>query len=938
MPRWWLSKLVVGFLIVLPGRGLAQSIDVAIPEDPALTTGVLDNGVRFYIRHNDQPENRAEIWLVVNAGSVLEDPDQMGLAHFVEHMAFNGTEHFEKQALIDYLESIGMEFGPSVNAFTDFDETVYQLRVPTDDPAVLGTAVQILEDWAHGLSFDPAEVDKERGVVLEEWRLGLGAGARMRDTQLPVLLNDSRYAERLPIGDPEVLRSFPVERVVDFYRDWYRPELMAVVAVGDFDVASIERLIREHFAGIAPLTEDRIRPVFAVPEHDETLVAIATDPEATASQVAIAYKVVSLPDSTEGGFRDDLVAVLFDGMFNKRLFEISRLSDAPFLFGGSGQGRLVRNNQIYQLSAAVKDGGIERGFTAILSEAERVKRHGFTASELERQKAELLRGYERAYAERENRDSRGLASELQRAYLDGEVVPGIEWEFEAVSRLLSGISLDEIDSLADLRQTAGNRVVLVSAPERPDVSVPDEGALLSVFQAVEASVLDPYVDVVTEAPLVRTPPTPGSIRSETRLESIGVTVLDLSNGVQVLLKPTDFKDDEVILQASSPGGTSLAPDDIYASATMAATLVAQGGLGALDVVELQKALTGKAAGVSPNIATLTEGLSGGASPQDLEVLFQLVYLYFTEPRRDPEAVDAFKQRIMPIVANRGAAPRSHFGDTLAITMAQGSPRRAPPGPGWVESLDLDDAFEFYTDRFADASDFTFVLVGAFDESEVRGLVTTYLAGLPALDRVESWRDEGIKPPTGVVRKLVRKGVEPQSQTQLVFTGDFDYADESRMAIRLMASALEIRMREVLREDLGGTYSVGVNAGYSRFPDPSYSVSVGFGSDPARRDELLSAVFQEIAAFKEAGPSDEDVQKVLEAERRTMETNRESNPWWAGQLLASLFEGLDPERLIRDELFDVITPAVLQAAAVRYLNVENYVEVALVPEDFGGSRN
>lgn len=938
MSRTLMVHLGLVLLTLPPSGTMAQTLDDRIPVDPTLTSGVLENGVSYFIRQNDQPENRAELWLVVNAGSVLEDPDQRGLAHFVEHMAFNGTEHFEKQALIDYLESIGMEFGPSINAFTDFDETVYQLRVPTDDPVVLGTAMQILEDWAHGVTFDPVEVDKERGVVLEEWRLGLGAGSRMRDTQLPVLLQDSRYADRLPIGDPEVLRSFPVERVVDFYRDWYRPELMAVVAVGDFDVASIESLIETHFARITRVSEGRARTVFAVPPHDETLVAVATDPEATASQVAVAYKAVVTPDSTVRGYRQDLTAVLFDGMLNKRLFEVSRLTDAPFLFGGAGQGRLVRNNQIFQLSAAVNDGEIEVGFEALLTEAARVERHGFTASELARQKTELLRGYERAYDERENRESRGLASELQRAYLDGEVVPGIEWEFEAVRGLLEGISLNEVNSLAQVRQTLGNRVVLVSAPEKPDVAIPDESALLDIFESVTASQIDPYFDAVVESPLVRTPPVPGTIRSESRLESIGVTVLELANGVRVLLKPTDFKDDEVILQASSPGGTSLAPDQIHASATMASTLVSQGGLGALDVVELQKALAGRAAGVSPSINTLTEGLSGGASPQDLEVLFQLVYLYFTEPRKDQEAVEAFKQRIMPIVANRGAAPSSHFGDTLAITMAQGSPRRAPPGPGWVESLNLDDAFGFYTDRFADASDFTFVIVGAFEMDEVRGLVKMYLAALPSLSREESWRDEGIEPPAGVVRKVVRKGLEPQSQTQLVFTGDFDYEDESRMAIRLMASALEIRLRETLREDLGGTYSIGVNGGYSRFPEPSYSVGIGFGSDPARRDELLSAVFEEIAVFKAEGPSADDVQKVLEAERRAMETNRESNSWWAGQMLASLFEGLDPERLVRDELFGTITAERLREAAITYLDTENYVEVALVPEGFDAGRD
>ncbi|GMR12009.1 MAG: insulinase family protein [Gemmatimonadota bacterium] len=903
-----------------------------IPTDPAVTVGSLPNGLTYYVRANDQPENRAELWLVVDVGSVLEDDDQRGLAHFVEHMAFNGTEHFEKQELVDYLESIGMRFGPSINAFTSFDETVYTLRVPTDDAEVLDTGLQILEDWSQGITFDSEEVDKERGVVIEEWRRGLGASARMRDKQFPILFKGSRYAERLPIGSEQILQTFDQSVLRRYYEDWYRPELMAVIAVGDFEPEAMESLIREHFSRVPPSENPRVRTYFEVPAQTETLLAIATDPEATSTSVAVGYKQPVPEEGTMAAYRDGIVSGLFNSMLNDRLFEITRRPGAPFLGAFSGQGRLVRTSEVYQLGAAVRDGGVLPGLEALLTEGERVARYGFTGSELGRHKTNTLRGMEQAFAERNNRDSRSFAREYQRAFLQGEPIPGIEWEFSMVARVLQAVRLEDVNRLAGEWITDQNRVVLVNAPEKDGGSVPTESEILAVFGRVATADIAPYTDVITTAPLVSETPAPGTILSESTIEEIGVTQWELSNGVRVILKPTDFKDDEIILRAQSPGGSSLAGDDVFESAQLAAMLVGQGGVGEHSLLDLDKVLTGKAVSVRPIISELSEGLVGGASPRDVETMFQLAYLYMTAPRKDLEAFQAFLQRSRPGLANRGASPEANFGDTLAVVMSQGNPRAAPPSVELLDRLDLDVAFEFYGDRFADAGDFTFALVGAFELDDIRRPVLQWLGSLPTRGREEAWRDLGIDPPTGVVRRVVRKGVEPKSNTRIIFTGPFEYTAANRTGLRLLSNVLETRLRDVMREDLGGTYSVTVGGGASKFPDQDYTISVGFGSDPGRMDELVNVVFDEIATLKADGPTEEELATVKEQDRRSLEENRESNSWWASQLIGSDFEDLDPTRLVRNSVLDAVTAEGLRELARRWLNTDNYVQVTLVPSD------
>lgn len=930
-PAFVLASLLAGPAL-LHAQDLPAGRDSELPVDPAVTAGTLPNGLRYYIRENREPQDRAELRLVVDAGSVLEDDDQRGLAHFVEHMAFNGTTHFEKQELIDYLELTGMRFGPDINAYTSFDETVYMLMLPTDSAELVSTAFQILEDWAQGQLFDHEEIEKERGVVIEEWRRGRGAQARMFDKQVPVLFKDSRYAERLVIGSKESLEGFELEAPKRFYRDWYRPDLMAVIAVGDFEKETIESLIQDHFANLAGPENPRERASYPVPDHEETLFAIATDPEATFNSVGIYWKQPLRDESTLGAYRQSIVESLYNGMLNARFFELTQQAEPPFLGASSGQGRFIGAKEVYFLGAGVQDNGVERGLEALLTEAERVARYGFTESELEREKAEALRRMERAYAEREKTNSAAYASEYVRAFLWDEPIPGIAYEFELYKRFIPEIELEEVNRLAQEWIVDRNRVIMVNGPEKEGVQIPSEQELLTVFSAVGAAEITAYDDKTTDAPLVARAPEPAAILEEEDIDEIGVTRLELANGVRVLLKPTDFKDDEIVFQARSPGGTSLAPDEDYVAAITASTVVGQGGVGEFSLVDLQKVLAGKVVRVSPFIGSLEEGLSGSVSPADVETLFQLIYLHFTAPRRDGEAYQSFRSRIQAFLANRSADPNAAFQDTLQVTLSQHHFRARPPTSQLYDEMDLDKSFAFYEDRFADASDFTFVFVGNLDLESLRPLIQTYLGGLPSTGREETWRDVGVRPPTGVVRKTVYKGIEPKSQTQIVFTGPFDWTRQNRYVIRAMVDVLRIKLREVLREEMGGTYGVRVSASANRDPEQSYSVTVGFGTDPERLEELVQAVFVQIDSLKLSGPSEDDIAKVKEQQRRSRETSLRRNGYWLGQLVSSDRYDLDPRNILTyEELIDALDAEDVRQAAIRYLNIDNYVQVSLYPE-------
>jgi zinc protease len=796
----------------------------------------------------------------------------------------------------------------------------------------MSKAFQILEDWAHGLAFDSAEIERERGVTIEEWRQGRGAGARIRDRQLPVILHGSRYAERLPIGKREVLEQFPHEALRRFYRDWYRPDLMAVIAVGDFEADSIVALIRAHFAGVAAPEVPRPRPAFAVPDHAEPLFTVATDPEASSSNVSVYFKQPLRPVNTLDAYRRRVVEQLFLSMLNQRLFERAQEANPPFTGAGASQGRFVGPKEAFSLGAGVPEGGILRGLEAVLTEAERVARFGFTAPELERAKARRLRGLERSFAERDKTNSWIYADEYVSHVVDDEPIPGIEAELELHRQFLPEVTLEAVNGLARAWVSEHNRVVVASGPDKAGVTMPGEADLAAVFRQVGAMTIAAYADTLGAVPLVAKAPTPSRIVEETRIDEIGVIRWKLANGVQVVLKPTDFKADEILMRATSPGGTSLAPDSVAVSADRASMVVSASGAGAFSDVDLGKLLAGKVARANPFIGDEDEGFSGSASPKDLETMFQLIYLYGTQARRDTAAFAALQTRLMTFAQNRGQVPEAVFSDTLLLTIAQYHPRVRPLSPAVIKEANLDVALDFYRDRFRDFGDFTFYFVGNLDTAALRPLVETWLGGLPSAGRQETWRDLGIRPPTGVIRKIVHRGLEPKARTQLVFTGLFEESTRNRHVLRSMGEALQIRLREVLREDMGGVYGVGVGASSQVIPDTSYQVTIGFGSDPARLEELVEAAFTEIRAFQGAGPADSIVQKVKEAQRRTRETSLRENSYWLNQLLVSDRWGLDPRNLLKyEQLIDQLTAADIRDATRRYIRFDNYVQVTLMPE-------
>ncbi len=902
-----------------------------IPLDPLVRAGRLDNGLQYFVRANTKPEKRAQLMLVVNAGSVLEDDDQLGLAHVVEHMSFNGTAHFRKQELVNYLESIGMQFGADLNAYTGFDETVYVLTVPTDTGSALERGVQILEDWAHEVSFDSTEVEKERGVVVEEWRLGQGAGARLRDQVFPVLFGGSRYAVRLPIGTKESIETFKRPVLLRFYNDWYRPDLMAVVAVGDFDAARVESMIRQKFTPLRNPTKERARANFPVSDHPSPQVVVATDPEATGTSVNVYYGQPVAPTGTFAAYRRSLVAQLYNGMLNARLGELAQQADPPFVGASSTEGALVRTRGAYSVGAAVREGEILRGLDAILTEAARVARHGFTATELQREKSDMLRYYESAFAERDKTESSDYADEYARHFLEGEGVPGITLEYDLVREYLPAITLADVNALAGVWMTAANRVVVVQAPKKAGQTLPSGADLLAAFTKVQQKDIAPYHDVVAVEALVPAPPSPGTITSERRYDNVGVTEWRLSNGVRVLLKPTDFKADEVLVRGFSPGGLSLVSDSDYVSGGFSTTLVRFSGLGSFDATQLQKVLAGKAVNVQPAIDDLTEGVLGSASPKDLETLLQLVWLTMTAPREDSVAFRSLMTRLRGVVEQQQASPEVAFSDTLTVTLAQHHQRSRPVTPALLDEIDRTRAFRVYRDRFADASDFTFVLVGSFQPDSVRPLVLRWLGGLPSSRRTESWKDDGERPPTGVVTRVVHSGAEPKSRTAIVFTGPLDYSRENLLLLRSLGDALEIRLREVLREELGGTYDVSVQASGARDPWAHYSFTVDFGAAPERLDSLVNVVFTEIAKLQTAGPDSATLQKVQENQRRTFETSMKENGFWLNQLVGSALQGTDPGTFLNTPaLIDAVTPQRIAGAARDWLVKDRYVRVSLMP--------
>ncbi len=946
-----LSAVVVAVLFTAPSlRGQAQpsgretsaasvaqyALSQQMPVDPEAVVGTLPNGMRYYVRPNGKPARRAELRLVVKAGSVLEDNDQRGLAHFVEHMEFEGTEHFPGQAITDFLGDLGLSIGADANAATSYDDTQYTLRIPTDAPGTLDRALLILEDWAHAATFDQGSIDRQRGIVLSEWRMHLGAGERTGDQLRRVQLDGTRYADRPPIGDPAVIEKATREALVRYYRDWYRPDLMAVIVVGDVDRNATVKLITDHFSKLASPAPERARPSYDITDRAGTRYAFVTDKETTSTVVQMTNLRPSRNQGSVGGYRDIMLDQLFGSMLGARLDELGQGANPPFLRAAADRGLfpLIRTRDEAALQALVANDGVAKGLDALVTELQRVERFGFTATELERAKEAMMIGYERVVTESPDRESASRADEYTRNFLQAEALPTIWQELAFHRRFIPEVTLAEVNGLAADWFPDRNRLVIVSAPDAKGVTLPTQAQLEAALKAASTKKLDAYVDAAAGATLLEAPPKAGAIAKTTEKADAGITEWTLSNGVTVVLKPTKLKEDQILFRATAPGGTSLATDADFVPARVADAVVPAGGAGQFSAVMLDRMLNAKAAVAQPFIDEIDQGMGGGSTPQDLETLFQLIYLRFTQPRADPAAFAAMAGQAKSLLENQQASPDVVFNQTVDATLSRNHPRRQPETPATVDKWNLDKSMAFYKARFADASNFTFVFVGSFSVETIKPLVETYLASLPATRAHETWKDLGVRTPTTVVEKTIEKGIAPKSQVAIVFSGPFDYDAAHVMALRTMTMLLQSRLFDTIRQELGGTYSITASPDADKFPQPSYSVRIEWTCDPAKTDMLVKRVFQEIEFVKATRFDSRQMALVREPLVREFEQNSQDNRYFL-QLISRAYEdgnGANVTSVLNvPGQIQALTSDALQSAAQQYLNTSSYVKVVLMPQ-------
>lgn len=915
--------------------GAALKLDAPLPVGPQVKVGKLANGLTYYIQKNTRPERKLELRLVVKAGSILEDDDQQGLAHFVEHMAFNGSTHFQKHELVDYLQSIGVKFGADLNAYTSFDETVYVLPIPLDRPENLQKAFLVLEDWAHGLSFDEATIDKERGIVLEELRLGKGAGDRIGKQIFPKIYNGSRYAERLPIGKEDILRSFAPETLRRYYRDWYRPDLMAVVAVGDVDPKVIEKLVKAHFGKLTNPSPRRPRVYAEIPRREQTEAVVVTDKEAGANSLLIRYPVQPVREpNTVRGYREQLVEGLFGGMLGARLQELSQQAEPPFLRGGSALSHLTPFYKSFNASAVVGPGGAPRAIEALVRENERARRYGFGQAELDRVKKNMLRSYERIYNEREKTDSGAYVAEYMRNFLQQEPIPGIAAEYGYATQMLPGITLDEMNAYTRRTIPANSgKLVIYSGIDSPGTPPPQGEALLAAVAAAEQAEVAPYAEKTLATQLMAQPPKGGSIVAESEDKRLGLTYLTFSNGVKAILKPTDFRNDQVMMSAARYGGQSLYGDADIVNARYASAIVASMGVKDYAPLDLSKILAGKAAAVTMGLSGYSEVVGASSGATDIETMLQLLWLRFDTVRRDDDLFKSFIGKQVEAARNRLAQPGARFGDTVLSALYNNHPRAPRPlRPEEFGQISLERSMAIYRERFSSAKDLTFVIVGSFDPAKLKPLLATYLGSLPTPDIPVAWRDVGLRPVKGVVKRAVYSGGEPKSTVSLTFTGEAPFSEAEQMRLQALAEVLNIRIIEVLREQMSLIYGGSASASLARIPYGNYTLSVTLPTGPDNVDKVLAATFAEFERLKREGPQAADLVKVKQNWIQNHRRALRENGYWLGRIQSALMDGSDPAALLtQEERINALGAAEVQDAAKRYLNMENYVQVVLYPE-------
>ena len=933
----FLKKMVAAwFILGSVSVGFAQQMP-PIPTDPNVRIGKLDNGLTYYIRHNELPEKRADFYIAQKVGSILEDDNQRGLAHFLEHMCFNGTNNFPGKTLTQYLESIGVKFGENLNAYTSIDETVYNIsNVPVIRDGIVDSCLLILHDWADDLTLDPKEIDSERGVIHEEWRTRTGAQMRMLERMMPIMYPDSKYAYRLPIGTMEVVDNFPYQALRDYYEKWYRPDQQGIVVVGDIDVDKVEAKIKEMFSPIKMPENAATREYFPVPDNKEPLIAIDKDKEQTVPMIYLFYKHDAIPNEQKNNM-DYLVVnymkSMIENMLNARLNELRQSANPPFIQAQAGDGEYLLSKTKYAFAGMLfsKEDGIDTALASMLREIERMHKYGFTASEYARAKADYLRMLESAYNERNKTKNDSYVNEYVRHFIDNEPIPGIEAEYAIMNQIVPNIPVEAINSLIPAMVTDSNMVVSIFCPEKEGMKYPTKEEILSVINKVKAENITAYEDKVSDEPLMAEKPQGGKIiKSENG--PFGSTILTLSNGVRVILKPTDFKADEITMKAFSPGGSSLFPNDEKVNVSSLNAVAGIGGLGNFSNVDLEKVLAGKKAQVSTSVGENTEGLSGNCSPKDFETLMQLVYLSFTAPRMDNDAFTSYKNRMKASLANQEANPMVALQDTLRKALYMNHPRTFRMKADLVDQIDYAKIMDMYKDRFKDASDFTFIFVGNIKPEEVEPMVETYLGSLPSINRKETFRDNKIYMRQGEYKNIFSKQLETPKATVLVINnGKCAYTLKNQIMMSMLSQILDIMYTESVREKEGGTYGVSAYGSISKYPKEEAVLQIYFDTDPEKRAKMTEIILNELNQFAKEGPSAENLSKVKEFMLKKHKENVKENGYWVNVLDEYFWDQTDMNTGY-DEMVNSITAKDLQEFTKALLDQNNRVEVSMTSEE------
>jgi len=907
-----------------------------IPNDPDVKIGKLPNGLTYYIRKNTEPKNRAELYLANRVGSLLENDDQLGLAHFTEHMAFNGTEDFPKNEMINYLQKSGVRFGADLNAYTGFEQTVYQLPIPTDSTEVFKTGFKILANWAGKILMDGEEIDKERGVIIEEDRQrGKNAQERISKQLLPLLLKDSRYEKRIPIGKVELLKTFTHDKIRNFYADWYRPDLQAVIAVGDFDVNEVEKLITANFSELKNPAKERERLKYDLPDNKDPLVKIITDPEQQYNIAFVIWKQRGNITKTTADLRKGLMYTMINTMLAARYQEIMQKGNAPFLFAqssyGSYQGGLVSGINAFQTVVAANSGkDLETALTAAAAESQRAAKFGFVPSELDVAKRNVEAANEKKLKEADKTPSSAFVQQYLNNFLTGSAIGSIRFSYEETKKNLATITLAEVNALAKTLITKDNQILIVQAPEKDKASLPAPAALLAALNNAGKNV-KPYTDDAINKPLLPQAPVAGKVTAEKKIEDVGVTEWTLSNGIRVILKPTDFKNDQIIFSSFSRGGTSVADPDDYQSADFS-SLIPASGVGDFNPSQLNKLLAGNTGRANAYIDELYQGFSGSASPKDLETAFKMVYAYATNPRKDAELFNKNISDYKVSLENKNADPESVFADTVQAVLASYHKRSMPNTLADVEKVSLDKAFSFYKDRFADLGEQVFVFVGNFDLETIKPFVETYIASLPTLHKKQDFVDVGAYPPTGQISKTVYKGLEDKASVALYLHGDYEYTAENNVQLDALKSALENKILERLREKESGVYSPQVSLSVNRYPKPHYYYTISFSCAPANVEKLIAAAQEEIKNIKTSGATAEDLIKYKSEEHRQMELNLRNNNYWLNYLIVRLKYGDNLNQLLSEkQRVDAVSVESSKLTAQKYLDERNFIRLVLSPQ-------